>query len=101
MYYDVWEPSPTVFLFGFRYFVTFVDDYSRITWVYLLKAKSDVFFAMSSLSNWFVLNLMLKFVSFGQIMEENTCLGVLVLSLMSLVSFIKLHVQATPSRMVL
>ena len=27
---------------SFRYFLTIVDDYSRFTWVYLLKSKSDV-----------------------------------------------------------
>lgn len=33
---------------GFRFFVTFVDDYSRTTWVYLLKQKNDVFAAFKS-----------------------------------------------------
>lgn len=28
---DVWGPSPITSLFGFTYFVTFVDDYSHIT----------------------------------------------------------------------
>jgi hypothetical protein len=28
---------------GARYFVTFIDDFSRITHVYLLKAKGEVF----------------------------------------------------------
>ena len=31
--------SPT----GFRYFVTFVDDYSRTTWLYLMKNRSELF----------------------------------------------------------
>ena len=31
--------SPT----GFRYFVTFVDDYSRTTWLYLMKNRSKLF----------------------------------------------------------
>lgn len=38
----VWEPSPTTSLFRFRYFVTFVDDYSKCTWVYLMKTKDEV-----------------------------------------------------------
>lgn len=33
--------APTTSLFGFKYFVTFVDDCSRATWLYLLKHKSD------------------------------------------------------------
>lgn len=39
---DIWGPSTTVSLSGFRYFVTFVHDFSRATWLYLLKHKSDV-----------------------------------------------------------
>lgn len=39
---------PLQSLFGFPYFVTFFDDYSRTTWVYLLKTKSDVFSAVKS-----------------------------------------------------
>ena len=26
---------------GFKYFLTIVDDFTRCTWVYLLKQKSD------------------------------------------------------------
>jgi len=39
---DVWGPFD-MSLSGYKYFVTFIDDFSRVTWVYLLKAKSDVF----------------------------------------------------------
>ena len=28
---------------GFRYFVTFVDDYYRLTWLFLMKERSEVF----------------------------------------------------------
>ena len=33
---DVWGPCPVVSSTRFRYFVTFVDDYSRTTWLYLM-----------------------------------------------------------------
>lgn len=39
---DVWGPSPVVSLSGFRWFVTFIDCFSRTTWVYLLKKKGEV-----------------------------------------------------------
>ena len=28
---------------GFKYFVTFVDDFSRVTWLYLMKSHSELF----------------------------------------------------------
>ena len=40
---DVWEPSPVVLIRGARYYVTFIDDFSRKVWVYFLKQKSEVF----------------------------------------------------------
>lgn len=40
---NVWGPSPILSKPGFRYFVTFVDDYSRVTWLYLMKNRSQLF----------------------------------------------------------
>jgi gag-polypeptide of LTR copia-type/Zinc knuckle len=40
---DVWGPAPVDSLGGRRYFVSFTDDYSRLTHVYLLHHKSDTF----------------------------------------------------------
>jgi len=40
---DVWGPSRTVSRNGHRYFVTFIDDYSRMTWLYLMKDRSELF----------------------------------------------------------
>ncbi|KAK4382103.1 Retrovirus-related Pol polyprotein from transposon RE2 [Sesamum angolense] len=34
-------PSSLIIYYLFRYFITFVDDYSRMTWVYLLKDRSQ------------------------------------------------------------
>ncbi|KAJ4767670.1 Gag/pol [Rhynchospora pubera] len=39
---DVWGPSPIVSSQGFRYYITFVDDYSKFTWIYFMKQKSEV-----------------------------------------------------------
>jgi hypothetical protein len=38
---DVWT-SPVVSVSGMKYFVTFIDCYSRMTWIYLMKQKSEV-----------------------------------------------------------
>jgi transposase InsO family protein len=40
---DVWGPSPTISYGGSSYFVTFIDDFSRKVWIYMLKSKADVF----------------------------------------------------------
>ena len=40
---DVWGPCPMVSLIRFWYFVTFIDDYSRITWLYLMKNHLELF----------------------------------------------------------
>ena len=34
---------PSISLSGYEYYVTFIDDYSRKTWIYFLKNKSEVF----------------------------------------------------------
>ena len=40
---DVWGPTKTMPMGGCRYYVTFIDDYTRKVWVYFLKEKSEVF----------------------------------------------------------
>jgi hypothetical protein len=39
---DVWM-SPVVSVSGFRYYVLFTDDYTRYTWIYPMRKKSEVF----------------------------------------------------------
>jgi transposase InsO family protein len=40
---DVWGPAPIESFNGNKYFVLFIDDFSRTTWLYLMKNKSEVF----------------------------------------------------------
>ena len=40
---DVWGPAPSSSLGGFSYYICFVDDFSRYTWLYLMRSRSDVF----------------------------------------------------------
>ena len=39
---DVWGPSRFASTLGFHYFVTFIDDYSRFTWLFLMKTRADL-----------------------------------------------------------
>lgn len=40
---DVWGMAPVISHANCKYFVTFIDDYSRFTWVYFLRSKDEVF----------------------------------------------------------
>jgi hypothetical protein len=40
---DKYGPSPVALLFGKWYYVSFIDDYSRFTWVYFFTEKSEIF----------------------------------------------------------
>ncbi|WVZ51377.1 hypothetical protein U9M48_002529 [Paspalum notatum var. saurae] len=42
VYSDIWGPAPNS-VSGQKYYVSFIDDYNKFTWIYLLKFKSDVF----------------------------------------------------------
>lgn len=41
---DVYGPMKTITHRGDKYFLIFVDDFSRMTWLYFLKHKSEVFY---------------------------------------------------------
>jgi len=42
VHFVVWGPIHVPFIKDFRYFLLFVDDFSRITWLYLLKKRLEV-----------------------------------------------------------
>ena len=43
VHYDIWGLCPVLSPIGFKYFVTLVDDSSRVTWLYLMKSPSEFF----------------------------------------------------------
>ena len=42
IYFDVWRPSLVTSIGGFRYFVVFIDDYSRYNWIFPMKFRSEL-----------------------------------------------------------
>lgn len=48
---DVWGPAPIIGGQNFCFFVIFADDCTRMTWVYLLKTKSEVIDKFSMFHN--------------------------------------------------
>lgn len=42
VYSDLWSPSPILSTEGYRYYIVFVDAYTRYSWLYPLKQKSNV-----------------------------------------------------------
>ncbi|PKU81159.1 Retrovirus-related Pol polyprotein from transposon TNT 1-94 [Dendrobium catenatum] len=48
---DVWGPAPIVSNQGFKFYVIFVDDYTRYTWIFPLRYKSDVFSTFVNFKN--------------------------------------------------
>ena len=44
IYIDVWGPAPIISYDHYRYYVIFADHFTKYTWLYPLKHKSDVTF---------------------------------------------------------
>jgi len=40
---DIWGPSRIKSNLGFQYFITFINDYSIFTWVFLMKNRFELF----------------------------------------------------------
>jgi len=49
---DVWGPSPVKSLGGKLYYISFTNDKTHYTWVYLLALKSEAFKAFLSFKAW-------------------------------------------------
>ena len=42
MHSDIWGPAPTPTMGGAQYFLLFIDDYSRFTWIYMMKNRHEL-----------------------------------------------------------
>ena len=71
IHFDVWGPSKFATLDGSRWFVTFIDDCTRMTWVCLMKSKSKVNLLFKIFIKWFVVSTMHRFRFSAVTMEVN------------------------------
>jgi hypothetical protein len=68
---DVCGPMPSSSNNGYVYYVSFVNDYSRKTWIYFLKSKDEVFSKFKEFKA-LIENFPKERLRYsGQIMEEN------------------------------
>ena len=52
VYTDVCGPMSTPTNGGNRYILTFIDDFSRMTWLYFMRQKSEVFSIFKKFQNF-------------------------------------------------
>ncbi|KAM2668187.1 hypothetical protein EV2_019802 [Malus domestica] len=90
---DVWGPTCESFD-GYKYYVIFVDDFSRTTWLYLLKSKSEVMEVFKDFNNLvknhfssqiqtlrsdngteYMSHIMTQYLSNHGIMHQTSCVG--------------------------
>ena len=90
---DIWGPVLESYD-GFKYFVTFVDDFTKITWLYLLKFKSEVLYVFkdfhklvntqfsshiqilrSDNGSEYMSNNMSQYLSTNGILHQTSCVG--------------------------
>ncbi|KAF7842167.1 Retrovirus-related Pol polyprotein from transposon TNT 1-94 [Senna tora] len=64
VYSDLWGPAPVTSSRKYRYYISFIDAFSKYTWVYLLKAKSDAFEAFQLFKSQAELQLNTKLLAF-------------------------------------
>lgn len=43
VHYDFWGPAPITSTDGYRYYILFVDDFGKYSWICSLKQKSEAF----------------------------------------------------------
>ena len=52
MHAGVWGSSPVVSIGGAKYYVTFIDDFSRRVWVYLLETEIRSILEVQGVKNY-------------------------------------------------
>ena len=97
---DVWGPSPISTLSGFRWFVTFVDDCTHMTWLYVMKHKHDVFGIFRMFHTLVKTQFSAKIQFSDLTMEENMSITNLIITSNPMELYMKLHVLKHHNKMV-
>ena len=98
---DVWGPAPITSTNDFRYYLVFIDEFSKFTWVYLLKNKLMCLMFLSTLKQILKLNCTHRLKSWELIVVVNILLVPLIITTLVMASSIRPHVLIRLSRMVL
>jgi histone deacetylase 1/2 len=62
VFFDVWDPAPLC-VGKHAYYVRFIDDFTKFTWIYLLKKRSDVYQAFLNYQQYVERKFDRKFVT--------------------------------------
>lgn len=60
VHYDIWGPAPVKSKMGFTYYVIFVNDHSRFTWLYPMKFKYDLLIFFFNFSPLWKINILAR-----------------------------------------
>jgi hypothetical protein len=67
---DVWEPAWVASISGYRYYIVFVNDFSRVSWLYLMKNCSSILDILAL----FVNEIHTQYKVFPKILRTNNAL---------------------------
>ena len=95
----LWGPTPVTSMNGFKYYVLFIDHFTRFTWLYLPQSKSEVFDKFVHFKNLIEISSLPKLRPSGLMEEGNTHLPLSNLTYLIMVSYIRFHVHTISSKM--
>lgn len=91
---DLWGLAPITSMNGFKYYVLFIDHFTRFTWLYLLQSKSKVFDKFIHFKNLIENQFSIKikiFESDGGGEYTSNILSLTYLKMVSYINFMPIH----------
>ena len=99
LHLDVWGPFHVPTFDGYRMFLTIVNDHFRMTWIFLLKLKSDVVVVLRNFFQLVSTQFGKRVKVLRQIMALNLSTLIVMLCLHLLVLYIRKHVFTHHNKM--